>query len=221
MNIDGLGPAIVTALVDKGLISSVADLYMLTNEQLEQLERFGKKSADNLIKAIEKSKEKSLERVIFGIGIRNIGIAGAKLLCDKFGSIDSIMSASADEISEIDGFGSIMSENVVKAFSEMHFRKLIEHLRSLNVKMEYSSGVKADGRFAGKVFVLTGTLPTLTRDEASELIENYGGKTSSSVSKKTSFVLAGEEAGSKLIKAQELGLKIIDENEFRKMIEKI
>lgn len=219
MNIDGLGPAVVTALVDKGLISSVADLYKLTTKQLEELERFGEKSANNLIQAIENSKENSLERVIFGIGIRNIGIAGAKLLCDKFGSVDRIMSATADEISEIDGFGSVMSENVVKAFSEMHFKELIENLRNLGVKMDYIIREQSDNRFAGKLFVLTGTLPSLTRDEAKALIEKYGGKTSSSVSKKTSFVLAGEDAGSKLDKAQQLGLSIISENDFIKLLE--
>jgi len=218
MNIEGLGPAVVTSLVDNGLISSVADLYKLTSEQLKELDRFGEKSAKNLINAIESSKQNSLERVIFGIGIRNIGIAGAKLLCDKFGNIDKIMTATADEISEIDGFGSVMSENVVKAFSEMHFRKLIEKLRSLGVKMEYSSREQIDNRFAGKVFVLTGTLPSLTRDEAKALIEKYGGKTSSSVSKKTNFVLAGEDAGSKLVKAHELGINIISEDDFMKMI---
>lgn len=219
MNIDGLGPAVVTALVDKGIISSVADLYKLTIKQLEELERFGEKSANNLIQAIENSKENSLERVIFGIGIRNIGIAGAKLLCDKFGSVDRIMSATADEISEIDGFGSVMSENVVKAFSEMHFKELIENLRNLGVKMDYIIREQSDNRFAGKLFVLTGTLPSLTRDEAKALIEKYGGKASSSVSKKTSFVLAGEDAGSKLDKAQQLGLSIISENDFKKMLE--
>lgn len=218
MNIDGLGEANVVALVDNHLINTVADLYSLTALQLETLERFGKRSAEKLVKAIEASKNNPLDRVIFGIGIRNIGQAAAKLLCEKFGTIDAIMNATAEEISEIDGFGDVMSENVVKAFNDVHFAELIKALREKGVKMEYTSDKTRDNRFEGLTFVLTGTLPTMTRDEAKAIIERLGGKASGSVSKKTSYVLAGEEAGSKLTKAEQLGIPIISEDDFNKMI---
>jgi len=214
MNIDGLGEAIVTQLVDNNIISGVADLYRIKIEQLEVLERFGKKSAENLVKAIEGSKENSLERVIFGLGIRNIGQNGAKLLCSRFGSIEAIMNATSEEIAKIDGFGDIMSESVFSAFHDKHFAELVNELKFLGVKMEYEKHNSGDNRFEGKTFVLTGTLPTMTRDEAKEIIVRFGGKAAGSVSKKTSYVVAGEDAGSKLTKAQELGITILNEQEF-------
>lgn len=217
MNIDGLGEAIVTQLVDNNIISGVADLYRIKVEQLEVLERFGKKSAENLVKAIEGSKDNSLERVIFGLGIRNIGQNGAKLLCNRFGSIEAIMNATAEEIASIDGFGDIMSESVFSAFHDKHFAELVDELKSLGVKMEYEKQESNDNRFEGKTFVLTGTLPTMTRDEAKEIIVRLGGKAAGSVSKKTSYVIAGEDAGSKLTKAQELGITILNEQEFLDM----
>ena len=217
MNIDGMGPAAVTSLLDAGLIKNAADIYSLTKERLMTLERMGEKSADNLLNAIERSKDQPLDRVIFAIGIRNVGAAAAKLLCDKFGSIDKIMDASAEDIASIEGFGDIMSENVVSAFRESHFRDLISQLKAAGVKMEYSSPVSDDRRFEGMTFVITGTLPTMKRDEAKALIEKFGGKAASSVSKKTTYVVAGEEAGSKLTKAQELGLEIIDETRLIEM----
>ena len=217
MNIDGMGPAAVTSLLDAGLIKNAADIYSLTKERLITLERMGEKSADNLLNAIERSKDQPLDRVIFAIGIRNVGAAAAKLLCDKFGSIDKIMDASAEDIASIEGFGDIMSENVVSAFRESHFRDLISQLKAAGVKMEYSSPVSDDRRFEGMTFVITGTLPTMKRDEAKALIEKFGGKAASSVSKKTTYVVAGEEAGSKLTKAQELGLEIIDETRLIEM----
>lgn len=216
MNIDGMGPAVISALLDKKLIETAADIYSLRAEDIAGLDRMGEKSAQNLISAIEESKNAPLDRVIFALGIRNIGAAAAKLLCAKFGSIDAIMNASAAEIAEIDGFGGVMSENAEKAFREPHFIHLINRLKEAGVKMEYESDVK-DDRFAGKTFVLTGTLPTLKRDEAKKIIESFGGKASSSVSKKTDYVLAGEDAGSKLTKAQELGITIISEEEFLSM----
>ena len=217
MNIDGLGEAIVNALIDNKMISDVADLYRLDVNKLETLDRFGKKSAENLAAAIQKSKDAPLDCVIYAMGIRNIGQAAAKLLCGKFGGIDAIMNAEAKEISLIDGFGEVMSENVVKAFRDKNFRGLIEKLRECGVKMEYTASLMTDSRFAGMTFVLTGTLPTMTRDEAKAVIEKFGGKASGSVSKKTTIVLAGEDAGSKLTKAQELGIRIIDEAEFIEM----
>ncbi len=218
MNIDGLGEAIVTMLLDNKLILGVADLYRLKAEQLESLERFGKRSAENLINAIEASKENSLERVVFALGIRNIGQKGAKLLCNRFGSIEAIMSATAEEISAIDGFGDIMAESVVSAFHDKHFADIVAELKSLGVKMEYAGRETTDNRFEGKTFVLTGTLSSMTRDEAKRIIESFGGKAAGSVSKKTSYVVAGEEAGSKLTKAQSLGVAILNEQEFLDMI---
>lgn len=218
MNIDGMGEAVVGMLLDSKLIKNIDDIYNLKVTELETLERFGRKSAENLVVAIEKSKKNPLDRVIFGLGIRNIGSASAKLLCEKFGSIDRIISATAEEISGIDGFGEVMSENVADAFSNPDFIKLINALREKGVEMEYTQKASNDSRFSGMTFVLTGTLPTLKRDEAKAIIESFGGKASGSVSKKTTYVLAGEEAGSKLTKAEELGLTVIDEKEFLEMI---
>lgn len=217
MNIDGLGPQIVRVLLDKGLITSVADLYHITEEKLLELENFKEKSAHNLVTAIEKSKSNSLDRLIFGLGIRGIGQASAKLLCAKFGGIDSIMRATAAEIAEIEGFGDIMADSVYSTFHEEHMLSLIQRLKDCGVNTDYEK-VQQDDRFEGKTFVLTGTLPTLKRNEAKELIEKFGGKASGSVSKKTDYVLAGEEAGSKLTKAEQLGIKIITEEEFMEMI---
>lgn len=216
MNIDGLGPAIVQTLLDNGLIKSVADLYEISADDLIELENFKEKSANNLIKAIENSKENSLDRLVFGLGVRNIGQASAKLLCEKFGTLDNIMNATADEIAQIEGFGEIMAQSVLKAFRENHMLALVEKLKSYGLNTTYEKSVK-DNRFEGLTFVLTGTLPTLKRDEAKAIIESFGGKASGSVSKKTSYVLAGEDAGSKLVKAQQLGIKIISEEEFFEM----
>lgn len=218
MDIDGLGSAIVRTLLDNGLISSVADLYELKVEQLAALDRFGEKSAENLINAIAASKKMPLDRLVFGLGIRNIGAKAAKLLCDKFPTMDKIISAKAEEIAEIEGFGDVMAESVVKAFSESHRLELIRRLKEYGLNMIYEKQMAADNRFAGMTFVLTGTLSTMKRDEAKKIIESFGGKAAGSVSKKTTYVLAGEDAGSKLTKAQELGITIIDENQFSNMI---
>lgn len=217
MNIDGLGPQIVHTLLDNKLITSVADLYTLSENKLLQLDNFKEKSVNNLLNAIEKSKSNSLDRFVFGLGIRNIGQASAKLLCDKFGDLDNIMNASAEQISEIDGFGGVMAQSVYNAFHEEHMIELIKRLKECGINTKYEK-IQIDDRFAGKTFVLTGTLPTLKRSEAKALIEKYGGKASGSVSKKTDYVLAGEEAGSKLDKAQQLGIKIITEEQFKDMI---
>ncbi len=217
MDIEGMGPAVVKALLDEKKISNAADIYSLKKEDISSLERMGEKSADNLLRAIEKSKEAPLDRVIYGIGIRNIGAGAAKLLCDKFGNIDSILNASEDDISLIEGFGEVMSKNVSDAFKEKHFSELIEKLRAAGVKMEYETRASGDGRFSGKTFVLTGTLPTMKRNDAKALIEKFGGKVSGSVSKKTDYIVAGEDAGSKLTKAEELGLNIISEQELMDM----
>ena len=217
MNIDGLGPQIVHTLLDNKLITSVADLYTLSENKLLQLDNFKEKSVNNLLNAIEKSKSNSLDRLVFGLGIRNIGQASAKLLCDKFGDLDNIMNATAEQISEIDGFGGVMAQSVYNAFHEEHMIELIKRLKECGINTKYEK-IQIDDRFAGKTFVLTGTLPTLKRSEAKALIEKYGGKASGSVSKKTDYVLAGEEAGSKLDKAQQLGIEIITEEQFKDMI---
>lgn len=214
MNIDGLGPAIVQQLLDEKMIASPADLYTLTKEQLLTLEGFKEKSAENLKNAIEASKKQPLDRVIAALGIRNIGQNAAVLLCDHFGSLEAIRSAKLEEIAAIDGFGAIMAESVAEAFSEPSFLALVDALCANGVQMQYEAKTAADARFAGITFVLTGTLPHLKRDEAKALIVSHGGKVSGSVSKKTGVVVAGDDAGSKLTKAEELGIEIIDEAEL-------
>lgn len=217
MNIDGLGEAIVEQLVSEGLISNVADLYTLNIEQLTALERFGQKSAENLISSIEKSKSNELNRLVFALGIKGIGQRAATLLCEKFGNMVSIMNAEKEDIASIDGYGEILAQSVYTALREPHRVRLIERLKELGLNMTYSD-TKVSDKFAGLTFVLTGTLPTLKREQAKEMIEKRGGKCSGSVSKKTSYVLAGEEAGSKLTKANELGITVITEAQFLEML---
>lgn len=214
MNIDGLGPAVMTALVEKNLVSSPADLYHLKKEHLTALERFGEKSSENLIKAIDSSRSAELDRLVYALGIRNIGQRAATLLCEKFTDMDKLLHAGKSDIASIEGFGDIMAESVVNALGEPHMRELIDRLRDAGVNMTYSVKQIADDRFAGLTFVLTGTLPTMKRDDAKKLIESFGGKVSGSVSKKTNFVVAGEDAGSKLTKAQELGIEILSEDDL-------
>jgi len=217
MDIEGLGPAVLEQLLDAGLVKNIVDLYTLDYEKVAQLERTGEKSVSNLKTAIEKSKENDLSRLIFAFGIRHIGAKAAKLLSEKFGNIDAILSADIEDFEAIDGFGSILAESAAEFFSLEETKQMIEKLKAQGLNMNSLKEVK-DTRFEGKVFVLTGTLPTYSRNEASAIIESFGGKTSSSVSKKTDFVLAGEEAGSKLDKAQKLGVAIISEEEFNEMI---
>ncbi len=217
MDIEFLGEAVTDALVDAGLVKSVEDIYRLTEEQLITLENFGKKSAENLLNAIEKSKQNDLYKLIFGLGIRHIGQKSAKLLCDHFRTMDAIAAADAEQIAAIEGFGEIMAESAAQYFSLPQTKTLIANLKELGLNMRSLREIERD-IFAGKTFVLTGTLPTYTRAEAGALIEKYGGKVSSSVSKKTDYVLAGEEAGSKLKKARELGVTVIDEAEFIAML---
>lgn len=217
MNIDGLGEAVVEQLVNADLVHTVADLYTLDIQSLTALERFGKRSAEKLLEAVENSKNNELDRLIFALGIRGIGQKAAQLLCAKFGDMDSVMAASAEEIASIDGFGEILAESVYTAMREPHRIALIERLKELGLNMTYSDQ-KVSDKLNGLTFVLTGTLPTLKRDQAKEMIEKRGGKCSGSVSKKTSYVVAGEEAGSKLDKANELGITVLSEDEFLKMI---
>ena len=217
MDIDGMGPAVLTALVENGIIKSQPDIYGIIATDISSIERMGEKSASNLISAIEKSKSAGLARVIYALGIRNIGQKTADILAEKFGNIDSLMEADLETLCSIDGFGEVMAKSLIDYFSLEQSKNLIEKLKEYGVDMTAEIKEKSD-IFAGLTFVLTGTLPTMTRNEASDIITANGGKVSSSVSKKTSYVLAGEEAGSKLTKAQSLGIKIIDENEFLEMV---
>ena len=219
MNIEGLGPAAVKALLDSRLISTISDLYTLEEGQLISLERMGKKSAENLLSSIEKSKEAGLARLIYALGIPNVGEKAGKALAKVYGDIERLFCATKEEISAIEDFGAVTAECVVSYFSHPQTRMLIEGLKKAGVKTK-EEPVEKGGVFEGKTFVLTGTLPTLKRAQAGALIEQLGGKTSSSVSKLTDYVLAGEEAGSKLTKAQSLNIPIIDEETFLEMIEK-
>ena len=217
MNIEGLGSANVELLVNHGLVKTVADLYALTLADILTLPGFKEKSAGNLIGAIEKSKNNELDRLLFALGIKGIGQRSASLLCECFPSMEKLMSASREDIVAIDNFGDILAENVYNAMREPHRIALIERLKSFGLNMSYT--VKETGKkLDGLKFVLTGTLPTMTRDEAKALIESNGGKCSGSVSSKTNYVLAGEEAGSKLTKAQQLGVAVITEEELLSML---
>ncbi len=217
MDIEGLGPAVVHQLLDSQLIASPADLYYLTEEDIIPLEKMGRKSAENLIKAIEKSKANDLSRLIFALGIRNIGQKAGKELSHHFGSLDSVINASIEEISACEDFGLIMAQSIKHFFETPQNMAIVEKLRQAGVNFN-SLEAPSGSLFTGKTFVLTGTLPTLKRSEAAAMIEANGGKTSSSVSKKTDYVLAGEEAGSKLDKALSLGITIITEEEFLSML---
>lgn len=218
MDIEGLGDALLNKLVEQNMIKTAADIYSLDFGKIAEMDKMGKKSAENLKKAIEKSKENDLSKLVFALGIRHVGAKAAKLLSDNFRDIDSIMNSSAEDISKIDGFGLVMAQSVVDFMSMPQSQKLIADLKAAGVNMK-AEDTHIDNRFSGKTFVLTGTLTKYTRSKASRIIENYGGKASSSVSKKTDYVLAGEAAGSKLAKATELGIKIINEDEFAEMIQ--
>lgn len=217
MDIEGLGPAIIETFVNEGMIAKTYDIYNLDFNKILSLEGFKETSANNIISSVNNSKNNDLSKLIFALGIRHIGAKAGKLLADYFKDIDLVMNASVDDILQIDGFGKIMAESVVEFFSSDSTKELIAKLKEAGVNMK-STNVVEDTRFSGMTFVLTGTLPTLKRAEASKIIESFGGKTSSSVSKKTTYVLAGEDAGSKLDKANKLGVQIISEEEFKEMI---
>lgn len=217
MNIDGLGEAVVKQLVENKLINTVADLYTLQQQDLEMLPGFAKVSASKLIANIESSKTNSPDRLLFALGIKGIGQKNAQLLMKHFGSIEKLSETSSEEISAVENFGDILANNIFTALHEPHITELIERLKSYGVNTVYQSDVKSD-KLAGLTFVITGTLPDMTRDEAKTLIEQNGGKCSGSVSKKTSYVLAGEEAGSKLTKAQQLGVTVISQQQLIEMI---
>ena len=218
MNIDGLGPQVVELLLTSGLINDVTDLYTLKVEDIENLDRMGRKSAENLVAAIEESKSRGLERLLFALGIRQVGEVAAEEIAGKMRNLDNLFNSGFEDFAAIKDIGEITATVLVEFFADENNRKLCERLRELGVSTEAKSEERGE-LFAGLTFVLTGTLPTMTRDEASALIKKNGGKVSGSVSKKTSYVLAGEEAGSKLTKAKELGVNIIDEDSFLKMID--
>ena len=210
MDIDGLGPAVVELLLENRLIRDISDLYRLRAEELHDLDRMGEKSAANLIAAIERSKSAGLERLLFALGIRQVGAVAAESIAARFGTLEACFSASYDDFCSIPDVGEITASNLVEFFAAPETRALCDALVLLGVKTDAVRKKPAD-TLAGKTFVLTGTLPTLTREEASEKIKAAGGRVSGSVSRKTSYVIAGEEAGSKLTKARELGIPVLDE----------
>lgn len=217
MDIEGLGISVCESLINNGLVKDAADLYYLDAEAVAKLERLGKKSAENLIAAIESSKQAGLARLLCAFGIRQVGQKAAKVLAEFFDNLDALMAADIEELTKIPDIGGITASFIVGWLANPQSRDLIERLRKAGVSFA-SKEEKKDDRFAGITFVLTGTLSNFTRDEASAIIESFGGKASSSVSKKTGYVLAGENAGSKLTKAESLGIKIISEAEFEEMI---
>jgi DNA ligase (NAD+) len=218
MNIDGLGDALVDQLVDKGLVRDVADLYALTQEQVANLERMGDKSASNLLLEIDNSKKASLARLIFALGIRFVGERTGQLLADHFASLDKLANASEEELLEVEEVGPRVAESILEFFREPRNLKVIEKLRKASLQFESANVHKPEGNLAGKQFVLTGTLPRYSRDEAKKMIEEAGGRVTGSVSKKTDYVVVGADPGSKLDKARSLGVKTIEEGELLKLL---
>ena len=218
MDIDGLGAAIVEGLIEKGLIKSPADIYYLTLEEIRSLWKSGSKAAEKLLTAIEASKQQDVSRLIYALGIRQVGAKTGKVLASAFGSLDALMAATVEELTEVPDVGGVTAESICDWFQQEQSQHMVERLRQAGVNFE-SKRVISDDRFAGKTFVLTGALSKFTRDEATEKIELFGGKAAGSVSKKTSFVVVGENAGSKERKARELGIPILTEDEFLEMIQ--
>jgi DNA ligase (NAD+) len=217
MNIDGMGDALVAQLTERGLVKNVADIYKLTKESLLSLDRMGEKSAQNILREIDNSKKLSLERVIYGLGIRFVGERTAQFLAEHFGSMDALEQASVEELQNVDEVGPRIAESITEFFSIPANRKLVERLRE--AKLRLTGEKKQRGtKLAGKTFVLTGTLPRFTRDEAKKIIEDAGGKVTGSVTKKTDYVVAGSDAGSKLDKARELGVAVIDEKQMEELL---
>jgi DNA ligase (NAD+) len=218
MNIDGLGEALVDQLVDKGVVHDVADLYDLTHDQVANLERMGDKSASNLLQEIENSKRASLARLIFALGIRFVGERTGQLLADHFSSLDKLAKACEAELLEVEEVGPSVAESILEFFREPQNLKVIEKLRKAGLQFEQAKVHKPEGNLAGKQFVLTGTLPRYSRDEAKKMIEDAGGRVTGSVSKKTDYVVFGADPGSKLDKARSLGVKTIEEGELLKLL---
>ena len=218
MDIEGLGGSIVEGLIEKVLVMSPADIYYLSEENMKSLWKSGDTAARKLIDAIKASKDQDLSRLIYGLGIRQVGAKTGKVLASHFGSLDALMNATLDDLTQVSDVGEITARNIMQWFEQSQSRHLIEKLRAAGLNFE-SKRTVTDTRFAGKTFVLTGALSKFTRDEATEKIELFGGKVSGSVSKKTSYVVVGENAGSKERKARELGIPILTEDEFLEMIQ--
>ena len=218
MDIEGLGSAIVDALIEKNLIKSPADIYYLTLEEMASLWQKGDVAAKKLLAAIEQSKQQDLSRLIYALGIRQVGAKTAKVLASHFGSLDALSAATAEELTQVEDVGAITAEFISQWFAQPQSQHLIQRLRDAGVNFE-SKRVITDTRFAGLTFVLTGALSKFTREEATQKIELFGGKAAGSVSKKTSYVVVGENAGSKERKARELGIPILSEDDFLSMIQ--
>jgi DNA ligase (NAD+) len=219
MDIEGIGDVMAQQLTELGLVHDIADIYALDAKKLEKVPRTGEKTISNLLRNVEHSKSRGLSRLLTGLGIRFVGTQTAQILADDFGSIDAIADASVDQLQQSEGIGPEVASSVHLFFQQKANRAMIERLREAGVVMTAPKRAKsANGKLAGKTFVLTGTLPTLTRDEASELIVQAGGKVTGSVSKKTDYVVAGSEAGSKLTKAEQLGITIVDEEGLRRLL---
>jgi len=221
MDIEGGGEVLVLQLVNSGLVRDVAELYSLKLAEVANLERMGNKSAQNFLDGVEASKSRDAWRVLYGLGIIHVGTGASKSLCKHFPTLDEIFAASAEQLMEAEDIGEVIAKSLTNWYTDSHNKSLVERLRKagLNFKSELYKPRAAAGPLTGKTFVLTGTMPNLKREEAAAKIEAAGGKVSGSVSKKTDFVVAGEEAGSKLDKANALGIKVIDEAEFLKMLE--
>ena len=218
MNIDGMGPQLIVLFYENGMIKSITDLYTLKKEEIASLERMGEKSADNLIRSIEASKNAGLARLLYALGIRQVGEVAALALAKRFKTIDAFFNIKKEDLISIDDIGDVSADYIIDFFSHEKTKDMIERLKSFGVVTEYEAEEQKGDVLNGSTFVLTGKLPTMSRDEAGALIESYGGKVSSSVSKKTDYVLAGDDAGSKLTKAQALGIKIIDEQQLKQML---
>jgi DNA ligase (NAD+) len=217
MNIDGMGDALVAQLANRGLVKNVADIYKLTKDDLLQLERMGEKSAQNVLDEIQASKKLPLERVIFGLGIRFVGERTAQFLAEHFGSMDALMNANEEELEQVNEVGPRIAQSIAEFFQEPRNRDLVKRLHEAD--LTFTGKKKERGtKLAGKTFVLTGTLAQFTRDQAKKLIEDAGGRVSGSVSKKTDYVVAGSDAGSKLDKAKELGVSVISEEEMKELL---
>jgi DNA ligase (NAD+) len=219
MDVEGLGDKLVEQLVDAGLVKTPADLYRLDPGRLAALDRMAEKSAANVAAAIERSKDATLGRFVFALGIRHVGEVTARDLARHFGSLDALMAADAQALAQAPDVGPVVAESVARFFAEPHNREVIEQLRAAGVAWKEGETARATGgAFTGKIVVLTGTLGSMTRDEAKERIERQGGRVTGSVSKKTDYVVAGEEAGSKLDRAKELGVPVLDETQFLQLL---
>jgi DNA ligase (NAD+) len=218
MEIEGLGPAIIDQLVDRGYVSDVSDLYSLTHEQVSGLERMAEKSAENLLAAIEASKTRSLDRLLFGLGIRLVGATVAQAIAGRFGSLDAIRAATVEELSATEGIGPKIADSLAAYMAQPTAQRIIDRLRAAGLDPRVDCAAPADDSLVGMTFVFTGALQTMTREEAEGLVRARGGKAVGSVSKKTHYVIAGEAAGSKLAKARELGVPVLTEAEFHAMI---